>query len=590
MPKMTAMEAAARVLESEGVEAAFGIPGAAILPFYEALRHSRIRHYLVRHEEGGTHAAEGYTRAKAGNIGVCVGTSGPAGTNMVTGLYSAIADSIPILCITGQAPRAKLHKEDFQAVDVAAITAPVTKWSVTVMEGAQVPWVFRRAFQLMRSGRPGPVHIDLPLDVQNEIIEYDPSADGPLEVFKPRPNPAAISRALDLLAAAERPLIIAGGGVIGADASDLLVEFAESTVIPVVPTLMGWGSIPDDHPLHAGMVGLQTQHRYGNANFLDSDFVIGIGNRWANRHTGSVDVYTEGRKFVHVDVEPTQIGRVFGPDVGIVSDAKLALEALIVEARKRIRSGALVRPRAWMAKVAERKRTMLRRTDFDDVPIKPQRVFHEINDVFDREARFVTAIGLYQIASGQFQRVYKPRRYLVCGQAGPLGWEVSACTGAKLADPDTEVVGVVGDYSFQFLIEELAVAAQHKVPFVMVLLNNAYLGLIRQAQKGYDMDFEVQLGFDNPNCRDIGGYGVDHVKAVEAFGCIAKRVFDPKELNGALVWARNEARAASLPVVVEVITERATDIAMGPEIDRIKEFEDVIDLVDCEEAKELVAV
>ena len=578
MAQMTAMEAAVKVMESEGADVAFGVPGAAILPLYDAMRGSGIRHYLVRHEEGGTHAAEGYTRARAGKIGIAIGTSGPAGTNMVTGLYSAQADSIPILCITGQAPRAKLHKEDFQAIDVAAITAPVTKWSTVVMEGAQVPWVFRKAFQLMRSGRPGPVHIDLPIDVQKEIIEYDPEADEPLPIDVPRPGARAIAKAIDMLLAAERPVIVAGGGVINAEASDLLVELAELTHTPVIPTLMGWGTIPDDHPLNAGMVGLQTQHRHGNATFLASDFVLGVGNRWANRHTGSVDVYTAGRKFVHIDIEPTQIGRVFCPDLGIVADAGPALEALVAEARKRVAAGQAAPRAAWIGSVQERKRTLLRRTDFDTVPIKPQRVFQEVNDAFDADTQFVTAIGLYQIASGQFQKVYKPRNYLICGQAGPLGWEVSACTGAKLANPDKEVVGIVGDYSFQFLIEELAVAAQYKVPFVMILLNNAYLGLIRQAERPYDMDFEVQLSFENMNCPEIGEYGVDHVKAAEAFGCLARRVFDPNDIADAIAWARAEADAKRVPVIVEVITERVTNIAMGPEIDAITEFEETIDL------------
>jgi tartronate-semialdehyde synthase len=524
---MTAIEAAVRVMESEGIDLAFGVPGAAILPLYEALKRSAIRHVLVRHEEGGTHSAEGYSRARSGKIGVCIGTSGPAGTNMVTGLYSAMADSVPILCITGQAPRAKLHKEDFQAIDVAAITAPVTKWSLTVMEGAQLPWVFRKAFQIMRSDRPGPVHIDLPLDVQREVITYDPDADEPLEVTKPRPGRKAIRKAIDLLQEAERPVIVAGGGVISADASEILVSFAEVTGTPVIPTLMGWGAIPDDHPLHAGMVGLQTQHRYGNATFLDSDFVLGIGNRWANRQTGSLEVFTQGRTFVHIDIEPTQIGRVFCPDLGIVSDARYALEALLTEAYERKAAGDLQRRDDWVTKVQERKRTMLRRTDFDNVPIKPQRVFREINEAFGDDTQFVTAIGLYQIASGQFQRINKPRNYLICGQAGPLGWEVSACIGAKLANPEKEVVGVVGDYSLQFLIEELAVGAQYKIPFVMILLNNAYLGLIRQAETAYKMDYEVQLSFQNINAPEVGEYGVDHVKAAEAFGCRAIRVFDP---------------------------------------------------------------
>jgi tartronate-semialdehyde synthase len=578
MARMTAMEAAVRVLESEGVDVAFGVPGAAILPLYDAMRHSGIRHVLVRHEEGGTHAAEGYSRARTGRIGVCIGTSGPAGTNMVTGLYSAIADSVPILCLTGQAPRAKLHKEDFQAVDIAAITAPVTKWSVTVMEAAQVPWVFRRAFQLMRSGRPGPVHIDLPIDVQKEMIEYDPAYDAPLDVERPRPPRPAIRRVLQMLHEAERPVIIAGGGVINAEASELLVEFAELTRTPVIPTLMGWGTIPDDHALNAGMVGLQTQHRYGNATFLDSDFALGIGNRWANRHTGSVDVYTRGRRFVHIDIEPTQIGRVFCPDLGIVSDARLALEALVEEAREADRRGELRRRNAWVAKVQGRKRTMLRRTDFEAVPIKPQRVFQEINTAFDDDTQFITAIGLYQIASGQFQRVNKPRNYIICGQAGPLGWEVSACTGAKLANPDKEIVGIVGDYSLQFLIEELAVAAQYKVPFMMIVLNNAYLGLIRQAERGYGMDYEVQLGFQNINAPEIGDYGVDHIKAAEAFGCVATRVLEPEGIAGAIAWARREMALKQVPVLVEVITERVTNIAMGPEIDQITEFEEILDL------------
>jgi len=585
MARMTAVEAAVRVLESEGVGLAFGIPGAAILPLYAALRKSRIRHVLVRHEEGGTHAAEGYARA-IGGVGVNIGTSGPAGTNMITGLYSAMADSVPILCITGQAPRAKLHKEDFQAIDVPAIARPVTKWAVTVMEAAQVPWAFRHAFHVMRSGRPGPVLIDLPLDVQKELIEYDPEADAPLEVYKPRAHPAQIEKALDMLAEAERPLIIAGGGVINAEASGLLVELAELTQTPVVPTLMGWGSIPDDHPLNAGMVGLQTQHRYGNATFLESDFVLGLGNRWANRHTGSVPVYTRGRRFVHVDIEPMQIGRVFAPDLGIVSDARHALLAFVAAARRRRAAGRLPDRSAWVAACRRRKRTMLRRTDFDDAPIKPQRVFQEINAVFGDDTRFVTAIGLYQIASGQFQRINRPRHYLVCGQAGPLGWEIPACIGAKLAEPEREVVGVVGDYSFQFLIEELAVAAQHRVPFVVVLLNNSYLGLIRQAEKAYNMDYEVQLSFPNINCPEIGDYGVDHVKATEALGCLALRVFEPDRLAGAFRQARELAAARRVPVVVEVITERVTDIAMGPEIDRVAEFEEVLDLAEEDEPAE----
>src|SRR5512144_3306975 len=359
MAKMRAIDAAVRILEKEGVTIAFGVPGAAINPLYSALKkRGTIGHILARHVEGASHMAEGYTRAVAGNIGVCIGTSGPAGTDMVTGLYSASADSIPILCITGQAPRARMHKEDFQAVDIATIAKPVTKWATTVMEPAQVPGAFQQAFHLMRSGRPGPVLIDLPFDVQMAEIEFDIDTYEPLPVYKPAASRRQVERALDMLLAADKPLIVAGGGIINADASELLVEFAELTGVPVIPTLMGWGSIPDDHPLMAGMCGLQTSHRYGNATMLASDFVLGIGNRWANRHTGSVEVYTKGRKFVHVDIEPTQIGRVFAPDYGIVSDAKAALHLFVEVAKEWKAAGKLKDRSAWVDACRERKRTM----------------------------------------------------------------------------------------------------------------------------------------------------------------------------------------------------------------------------------------
>src|SRR4051812_35962753 len=527
MSHMPAMQAVVSVLESEGVDTIFGIPGAAILPFYDALRHSSIRHLTVRHEEGGTHAADGYSRA-TGRIGVAAGTSGPAGTNMVTGLYTAWADSVPILTITGQVPVAQLDREGFQAVDIAEIVRPVVKKSYMVTQPDQLPWVFREAFQIMRQGRPGPVLIDLPIDVQLATISYDAAADGPLPVHRPAPNPAAIERALDLLLAAERPLLMPGGGVILADACAELVELAELLQVPVVPTLMGWGAIANDHPLYAGLAGIQTQTRAGNEAMLASDLVLAVGARFADRHTGDLDVYRGERRFIHVDVEPSQIGRVFGPDLGIVADAKLALQALVEAARRRLGTGRSAT--TWATRVPDRRRDLARKTDYDNVPIKPQRVFQEINEVFDRDTVFVTAIGLYQIWSGQFQEVFQPRHYLICGQAGPLGWEVSACTGAKLGHPEKTVVGVVGDYSFQFLSEEVAVACQYEVPFVIVMLNNGYLGLIRQAEQKYDMNYAVDIAFDE-------SYGIDHVKVMEGMGGIGRRVEQPEDIRPALEWA-----------------------------------------------------
>ncbi|MGX5218858.1 glyoxylate carboligase [Pseudomonas segetis] len=576
MARMRAIEAAVLVMRREGVDTAFGIPGAAINPLYAALNKvGGIDHVLARHVEGASHMAEGYTRTNAGNIGVCIGTSGPAGTDMVTGLYSASADSIPILCITGQAPRARMHKEDFQAVDITSIVKPVTKWATTVMEPGQVPRAFQKAFYEMRSGRPGPVLIDLPFDVQMAEIEFDIDAYEPLPLAKPAATRVQAEKALAMLNEADRPLLVAGGGIFNADAADKLVEFAELTGVPVIPTLMGWGSIPDDHKLMVGMVGLQTSHRYGNATLLESDLVFGIGNRWANRHTGTVEVYTEGRKFIHVDIEPTQIGRVFNPDLGIVSDAGAALDAFLAVAREWKAAGKLKDRSTWVNACRERKRTLQRKTHFENVPVKPQRVYEEMNEFFGKDTCYVTTIGLSQIAGAQFLHVYKPRHWINCGQAGPLGWTVPAALGVAKADPSRNIVALSGDYDFQFMIEELAVGAQFNLPYIHVVVNNSYLGLIRQAQRGFEMDYCVQLAFENINAPELNGYGVDHVAVVEGLGCKAIRVFEPDDLQAAFAKAKALMEEHRVPVVVEVILERVTNISMGTEINAINEFEEL---------------
>jgi len=565
-PLVTAADAAVRVLESEGVEVAFGIPGASILPLYRALSRSRIRHVVTRHEEGASHAADGYARA-SGKVGVAIATSGPGGTNFVTGLYTAWADSIPIVTITGQVPVAQLHREGFQAVDICEIVKPVVKRSFLVKEAAQVPWVFREAFRIAREGRPGPVHIDLPQDVQQQLIPFSPLDVESLPVFRTAPPANKIAAAVEWLAAAERPVLMPGGGVILAEAWDALVALAEHLDCAVSPTLMGKGAIDEDHPLWTGMVGVQTQQRFANALFLESDLVCAVGARFASRHTGDLATYRGGRRFIHVDVEATQLGRIFAPDLGIVADAKLALDAMLHEARRRYPAG--VRRPAWRARIAEAKRELGRRTDFDDVPIKAPRVFGELNAFYDGDTTFVTAIGLYQIWSGQFQRTRLPRRYLVCGQAGPLGWEISACTGAKLAHPEREVVGVVGDYSFQFLIEEIAVAVQYRIPFTIVMVNNAHLGLIRQTERGpfgFEENVEVGIGYGED------GYGVDHVKVVEAMGARGRRVTDPRAIREALAWARETSERERLPVLVEILTEQEENAAMGPSIANVTEF------------------
>ena len=594
MPKMTAMEAAVRILESEGVRQIFGIPGAGILPFYRALKDlGTIKHMVTRHEEGAIHMADGYARA-IGTVGVCAATSGPGASNFVTGLYTAQVDSIPILAITGQNVRAQLDREAFQAVDIAEIVRPVTKKSYCVKDSAMVPWIFREAFKIMKEGRPGPVLIDLPLDVQKEKIEYDPDTDFPLTIFRTMPNKKQVVKALDMLLEAERPVMLLGGGVILADACKEFLAVAEALQIPVVTSYMGKSGIPWNHPLMAGQVGIQCNTRSGNQVFLDSTLVFAIGARFNDRHTGDINVYKGNRKFIHIDVDPTQLGKNIMPDLGICADGKLTLEALLKEIRRRN-----IKVQPTDLKIPQIRTELERKTDYDDIPIKPQRVFKEVNEFFDEETVFVTCIGLNQIWSGQLQKISKPRHYLDCGGAGPLGWDLPASIGAKVARPDKQIVTVVGDYGFQFCMEALPVAVMYKVPFVCIVLNNGYLGLIRQAEKYlFDMDYEVQIWYESlracervemakmaaggttsagrstvsgqaANLTKNEGCGFDFVKFAEPCGAMGERVTDPNEIKPAL----KRGVESGAPYIIDIILERDTDCYMGVSIDAINEFE-----------------
>ncbi len=560
-PKIPVTDAIVSILESEGVEVIFGIPGAGILPLYKSLQKSKkIKHILMRHEEGATHAADGYARA-TGKVGVCCGTSGPAGTNMVTGMYTSQVDSIPVIAITGQNVTGLLGKEAFQAVDIAEIVKPVTKKSYCVRDTALLPQVFREAFRIAKEGRPGPVLIDLPLDVQRGLVSYDASLDQPLRIDVPTPNMAQVERAIDILLAANNPIIISGGGVIISDACEDLVKLAEYLQIPVITTVMSKGSIPDNHPLYSGIVGVFCDQPPGNKMFLDSDVVLAVGCRFGDRHTGTLDVYTKGRRFIHVDICPTQIGRIIPADLGIVSDAKLALRAMLSTAQKRTPRRA---PAARVRELPDLRKKMERRTDFPNVPIKPQRVFKEINEFFNEDTIFVTTIGLNQIFSSQLQRTHKPRHYLIPGGAGPLGWDLPAAIGAKLAKPDNTVVNIVGDFGFGFMAEELAVAAMYNIPIRTIILNDGHLGLIRQAEEVlYEFHYEVDTWYDVEDGMRL----MDFVEFSKAYGVKGERVERPEEIRPAL----ERAAKAKGPYVVEVIIDRGTNTSFGPSIDKITE-------------------
>jgi tartronate-semialdehyde synthase len=591
MAKMTTMAAAVRILQSEGVKHIFGIPGAGILPFYRALKDlGTIKHMVTRHEESAIHMADGYARA-VGTVGVCAATSGPGASNFVTGLYTAQVDSIPILALTGQNVRAQLDREAFQAVNIAEVAKPVTKKSYCVKDAAMVPWVFREAFKIMREGRPGPVLIDLPLDVQKELIEYDPETDAPLPILHMAPNSKQIQKALDMILEAERPVLLLGGGVVIADACKEFVALAEALQIPVVTSYMGKSGIPWNHPLMGGQVGIQCNTRSGNQVFLESTLVLAVGARFNDRHTGDLKVYKGNRKFIHVDVDPGQLGKNIMPDLGICADARLTLQALLDEIKRR-----KIKPQPSKMDIAQIRTKLERKTDYENIPIKPQRVFKELNEFFGPETVFVTCIGLNQIWSGQLQKITKPRHYLDCGGAGPLGWDMPASIGAKVARPDKQVVTVVGDFGFQFCMDSLPVAVMYGVPFVIVVLNNGYLGLIRQASKYmYDMNYEVQIWYDSlrsiqaeqvvkrvtagaRGSVDVSqsaltpeneGRGFDFVKFAEACGATGERVTDPKEIKAAL----KRGVESGVPYVIDIIMERETDCSMGASIDAVREFE-----------------
>jgi tartronate-semialdehyde synthase len=555
---MRVAEAIVRILESEGITAAFGIPGAAINPVYEYLGTStQIHHYIARHEEGAVHAADGFYRA-CGKMALAICTSGPGATNFITGLYTAQIDSIPLIAMTGQNVRAQLGKEAFQCVDIAAIAAPVSKRTWCITEPDQVPALLREAFRVAREGRPGPVLVDLPMDVQMAEIDYDPASDSPLPIVKPEPNRAQIARAVDMLMAAENPVLIMGGGVLLAGATEEFVAFAEHLSLPVITTYQATGGIPANHPLHVGHIGIQVGSPFGNQFFLGSDLVMGIGNRFGDRHTGRLDVYVQGRRFIHVNIEPAHIGRIVPTALGIVADAKLAMEALLEEAKSRT---APRPPAERVARIPEDRQRLARKTDYDQVPIRPQRVYQEMNDFFGADAIFTTGCGLTQIWSGQFQSIAKPHTYLASGGAGTLGYDLPAAIGAKVARPDATCVAVMGDGGVGFMIEELAMACQHQVPIIVLVVNNGYLSLIRQNQRyAYEYEYAVDLTYD--------GLGTDFVKVAEGFGAYAERVERPEELRAAF----QRAVECGKPALIDILVEREADASMGASLDAIREF------------------
>lgn len=554
---MKVSEAVVKILEKEGIMDAFGIPGAGINPVYEYLQSSKIKHYLMRHEAACVHAADGYYRS-SGKLALAICTSGPGATNFITGLYTANIDSMPLIAITGQAKVNQLETDAFQCVDIVEIAKTITKKSFCVLDPKLIPEIFQQAIYLAKEGRPGPVLIDLPIDVQMADIDFDIDEYKSKPITKLAPQESKIKEALSLLKKANSPLIIMGGGVVKAQAESKLIELAEYLQIPVITTYMAKGGIPETHPLNAGQVGIQVgANSSGNKIFLDSDIIMGVGCRFTDRHTGNLEIYKKNRKFIHIDVDKKEIGKLIDVEVGIHADALLAIESLLNEAKKTSKAIATDK----VLNIPALKAQAERKSTFTKKEIDPRDTFLIMNEVFNDEVLYTTGCGLNQIWSGQYLKINKTRKYLPSGGAGTLGFDIPAAFGASIGVENKTCVCVMGDFGFTFMVEELAVAAKYQIPIIVIVLNNSYLSLIRQNQKyAYKYEYEVAM----PENKTI----IDYQQVSKGFGCCAVRVEKIDDLKNALKKAYDSKK----PYVVEIIVENETDCDMGNDIINVKCF------------------
>ena len=491
--KVNGARALIKCLEEEGVDTLFGYPGGQIIPFYNELYDSNLRHILVRHEQAAAHAADGYARA-TGKTGVCVSTSGPGATNLVTGIATAYMDSVPIVALTGQVPTFLIGNDAFQEADITGITQPITKHNYLVQDAKELPRIVKEAFHIASTGRPGPVLIDLPKDIQNAEIDFYYPDKVELRGYKPtyKGNIQQIKRAAEEIANSSMPIIYAGGGVISSNASSELVELAETINAPVTTTLMGIGSIPTEHPLYVGMLGMHGT-KYANYAIQESDLIIAVGARFDDRVTGKLESFAPNARVIHIDVDPAEISKNVKVHIPIVGDAKQVLKSLN-KYIQRCNSGA------WIEKINQWKKEypLTYRQESPDV-IMPQFVIEQISEAC-KDAIIVTEVGQHQMWAAQFFKYKKPRTFLTSGGLGTMGYGFPAAIGAKVGRPDKTVINIAGDGSFQMNSQELATVVQNDIPVVSVILNNGYLGMVRQWQELF-YDRTIFPHFHQRQCR-----------------------------------------------------------------------------------------
>ncbi len=540
-------QALIKSLELEGVEIIFGYPGGAILPVYDPIIDSKIRHVLVRHEQGAGHMAEGYAHA-TGRAGVCMVTSGPAATNVVTPLADAYLDSVPMVCITGQVALAAIGTDAFQECDTTGITRSITKHNILVTRAEDIPMAIKEAFHIATTGRPGPVLVDIPkniVDAGNPDAYFD--FVYPTEIDLPGYSPIviadekAVDEAIELMLDAERPVLYVGGGVLKARGAEVLLRLAELGNLPVVTTLMARGAFPDSHELCLGMPGMHGNYTAVTA-IQQSDLLIAMGSRFDDRVTGKVGAFAPDAKVIHVDIDPAEHGKVRTPDVSIVGDCRVVMESMVAKLEAKGGFGAFADHTRWRQQLSgwQEKYPLVYGESAPGEYLKPQFVLEKLRDLCPADTIVTSGVGQHQMWASQFWKFDYPYTWINSGGLGTMGFSIPAAIGAKAAFPDRMVWSVDGDGCFQMTAQELITASVEKIPIKVALLNNAYLGMVRQWQELFyeERYSEVYLSHDMP----------DYVKWAEAMGCVAFRVEDPDEVEPTIAKA-NEIN--DRPVVIE---------------------------------------
>jgi acetolactate synthase-1/2/3 large subunit len=540
--KLKGTEILMKILQEEGVDTIFGFPGGAVLDIYDQLVKTDIRHILVRHEQGAVHAADGYARA-SGRVGVCLVTSGPGATNTVTGIASAYMDSVPIVVLTGQVNTRLIGNDAFQEVDIVGITRPCTKHNYLVRNVNELANVLKEAFHIARSGRPGPVLVDLPKDVMQSFADYKPIGEVQLKSYQPtyEPNVKQIARVISLIKKSERPLVFAGGGVILSRASKELSHFANKIHAPVTATLMGLGAFPASDPLWLGMIGMHGTY-CANMSTSECDLLIGIGVRFDDRVTGNVNTFASKAKIVHIDIDPTSIGKSIPVHIPIVGDCRITLQMLNSLLEKEGMKGVKNIRKPWLDKIAGWKAARPLTYEQKDI-IKPQFVIEKIYELTKGKAIITTEVGQNQMWAAQFYKFDEPNSFITSGGLGCMGFGLPAAIGAQVACPDRIVVDIAGDGSIQMNIQEMATAVQFNLPVKIAILNNRFLGMVRQWQElFYDRCYA---------CTDME-HAPDFVKLAEAYGAVGLRATRPEEVVPVLEKGLKVKR----PVIMDFLVEK----------------------------------